>query len=494
MSPSTLSHLTRRQCCGGLVALLGGLATGACATISPQEEQQLGRREAEEVEKTVGLVQDRRVVEYIRAIGGRLARAFGRADIPWQWNVADDGDVNAFSLPGGYTYITRGLLALCNREDEVAGVLGHEMAHVTERHAVKRVSAATPLAILFGVPSSLLGAVSPGLGGIVGGAGRAVAGLTLAPYSRDQEREADRVGVAMAARAGWNPSALSDVLGTMERASALTERASSKPSSFFATHPSSPERMASIEAQARSLPAASVAPIAGGRAAFVGRLDGLVIGNAAAHGMFVGRLFLHPDLDLALEMPADWKTANSPAAAGAIAPDEKAVLLLQLVASGDDPVAGARADGLTEAQIARLRRLRIGQLPAAALNATTRDGTNVALTWIAHRSRVFRVTGACDKDDWARYEASFERSAGSFRPLRPEDQARITESRLRIRPAHAGERIAQVLARGGATWTVPLAAVANGVVTEQQLERDWPVKVAVSERYRPTGGSTPGAR
>jgi predicted Zn-dependent protease len=493
MSGTVRSDLTRRQCCAGLLTLLGGLVAGGCATVSPQEERELGRKEAEEVERTVGLVRDRRLVEYVEGIGKRLAQAAGRADISWQWRVADDAEANAFALPGGWVYLTRGLLALSNREDEVAGVLAHEMAHVTERHAVKRVGAATPLAVLFGVPSGILGMVSPTLGGMVGETGRVVSGLTLASYTRDQEREADRIGVTFSARAGWDPSALADFLGTLERADALAGRAPRR-SSFFATHPSFPERVKTVEAQARTLSRTPVGPIAGSRSAFLGRLEGLVIGDNAANGVFVDRLFLHADLDLALEMPAGWKTANSPEAAGAVAPDEAAVIVLHLVGSGDDPVAGARADGLAEAQVQRLRRLQISGLPAAGLTGSTRDGTRVALTWIAHRKRIFRVTGVCGAADWERYHTAFERTAASFRPLRPEDHGRIAESRLRIRPARAGETVAQVLARGGAAWSPAQAAVANGVAADRQLERDWPVKVAVSERYRPAGGPSTGPR
>jgi predicted Zn-dependent protease len=478
-----MSHLTRRECCAGLVTLLGGLAAGGCATVSPQEEQKIGRKEAEEVEKTIGLVREPRIVEYVRTIGARLAQATGRADIAWQFAVADEPDPNAFALPGGYVYVTRGLLALLNREDEIAGVLGHEMAHVTERHAVNRVAAATPLAVLFGVPGGILGMISPSLGGIVGGAGRVLSGLTLAPYSRDQEREADRIGIGFVARAGWDPGALAGFLGSIERIESLAG-ATSKGSSFFATHPSTPDRVSGIEAAAKSLSRGPAAPIAGTRAALLSRLEGLVVGDGAAAGVFVGRTFLHPDFDLALDTPAGWKTANSPQAAGAVAPDEKAVVFLMLVGDGDDPMAGARADGVSEAQMKSVRRIQGTALPSAATAATTRDGTHAALTWIAHRKRIFRVTGVCEAPQWDRYREDFVRTAASCRPLRADDHARITESRLRVRPARAGERIAQVLERGGAAWSPAQAAVVNGVTAERQLEGNWPVKVAVSERYR----------
>jgi predicted Zn-dependent protease len=452
--------------------------------MSPQREREVGLKEAQEVERTVGLVRERRQVEYVEGVGGRLARAAGRPDITWQWSVADDTEANAFALPGGWAYITRGLLALANREDEIAGVLAHEIAHVTERHAANRVARATPLAVLFGVPSGLLGMVSPTLGEIVGGAGQVVSGLALAPYSREQENDADRIGATLAARAGWDPRALAGFLDTLERAEALAGAAGSKGQSFFATHPSTPDRVARIAALAASMPRASVPPIAGTRAALLGRLDGLVIGDNPAHGVFRGRLFLHPDLDLAVEMPAGWKPANNPAAAGAMAPGEDAVVLLTVVGPGADPVAGARANGLSDAQVQRLRRLQISGLPAATVNATARDGTRAALTWIAHRKRIFRVTGLCDGAGWERYRPTFESAAASFRPLRPEERGRFVESRLRVRPARAQETVAQVLARGGSTWSPAQAAVANGVAADRRLEPGWPVKVAVSESYR----------
>jgi predicted Zn-dependent protease len=210
-----------------------------------------------------------------------------------------------------------------------------------------------------------------------------------------------------------------------------------------------------------------------------------VVGENAAWGVFAGQRLLHAGYDLAVEMPAGWKTAAGPQAAGAMAPDDKAVVLVMRAGSGDDPVAGARADGLNEAQAQKLRRLQIAQMPAAAITATTRNGTHVALTWIAHRKQVVRVMAMCGADDGDRYRGEFERTTASCRPLRAEDQAAITEGRLRIRPAREGERIPQVLARGGAAWNAAQAAVFNGVTADQVLERDWPVKVAMSERYRP---------
>ncbi len=400
----------------------------------------------------------------------------------WQFNVTDDVEANAFALPGGYVYVTRGLVALLNSEDELAGVLGHEMAHVLERHAARRAGAATPFALLFGIPAGILGVISPTLGGIVGGTGELASGMVLASYSRDQERDADQRGIGLAARAGWDPAALASFLHTLEREEALAGQDPKRPG-FFATHPATPERVGNVRAAARSQARGAATPIAGTRGAFLGKLEGLVVGDNPAAGVFLGSVFVHPGFDVALEMPAKWKTINTAEAAGAVAPDGDAAVVLSLSGPGNDPIAIARADGLSDDQVKKLQRVRVASLPAALLVADTRSGQRAVLTWIAYQQRVFRVTGLARVRDWGRYGSVLERTAGTFRPLLLSDHERLVESRLRVRPAGAGETVAEVLARGGGTWTAAQVAVANGVATDAKLEPGWPVKVPVSRRY-----------
>ena len=474
--------LTRREWGCGLIFATGLLASG-CATISPREESALGREAAEEFERVTGLVRAPRIVDYVRRVGDRLVGGAQRRDVAWQFNVADEAEANAFALPGGWVYVTRGLLALLNSEDELAGVLGHEMAHVLERHAVRRVEAATPMTILFGVPAALLGAVSPTVGGLVGGTGRLVSTLALASYNRDQEREADDEGMALAARAGWDPAGLGSFLHTLERTEVLAGKDPNRPR-FFSTHPSAPERVARIRTAAGTLPRADVAALAPGRGAFVGRLEGLIVGDNPAHGVFVDSRFVHPELDIAIDMPAGWKTAKSAELAGAVAAlDADAAVIVHAVTTGDDPVAGARADGLSDAQLKRLQRAQISSLPAARMRADSRDGERLSLTWVAHRNRIVRVTGVAPIKVWDRYAPMLERATQSFRALRPADRERVMHSRLQVRRARPGETVAAVLARGGAMWSAAEAAVANGTTVEARLEADWPVKIPVTERY-----------
>jgi predicted Zn-dependent protease len=481
-----METLTRREWNRRALVAMAALGIGGCATMSPQEEVALGAKEAKEIESSMGLVRDGRIVEYVRAIAGRLAQAAQPSEVRWEVNVADDTEPNAFAVPGGWVYVTRGLLPYVNSEDELAGVLGHEMAHVLERHSARAASRATPFAVLFGVPAAILGTVSPTLGGIVGGTGRLATGAVLASYSRDQEHEADTRGIALAARGGWNAEALATFLHTLDGVEALGGGDPSR-TGFFSSHPSGPDRIASIRTKARGQSRASVAPFAGSREAFVARLEGVVVGDNPEAGVFLDSLFVHPDLDFAIEMPPRWKTLNTAEVAGAVAmPDKDAVVLVGVVGEGDDPVAGAKAEGVRDPHLARVQRVTGSNPPAARLVADTRDGDRVALTWIAHRGVILRVAGITKVRAWERHGPTLERAASSLRPLRPADRERIMESRLRIRPARAGETVAQVLARGGSTWNAARAAVANGVAPDARLEAGWPVKVAVAQRYTPT--------
>jgi predicted Zn-dependent protease len=244
--------------------------------VSSERERPLGREAGGEVERTTGLVKDVGVTGYVRDVGARLIRGAAAQDGDWTFGVLDDDDddeLNAFSLPGGYIYVSRGLLALLNTENELAGVMAHEVGHVVAHHGMRRATAATPFALLFGVPAAALGVVSPDLGGLVAGAGKLAGGIVLSPYSREQEREPDRLGMELAAGAGWDPARLSAALQTLARADQLLGHDPNR-SSFFSTHPAIAERVIDTGRAAGAIPRGSGAPIARTRAAFLARLDG----------------------------------------------------------------------------------------------------------------------------------------------------------------------------------------------------------------------------
>src|SRR5262249_30141368 len=476
-------RMTRRQCCLGAMALLAaGCSTGESrpSLISEKKERELGQEAAGEVERTVGLVQDPALVGYVREIGRRLVAQTSTPDAPYQFHVADDTEPNAFALPGGFVYVTRGLLALANSEDELAGVMGHEIGHVVARHSVRQIRASTPFSILFGIPSAIVGIVSPALGGIVGGVGKLASGLVLAPYSRDQEREADQIGIQLAAKAGWDPTGLPSMLHTLEREEAL---AGGDPSriSFFANHPATPERVKDTTAAAKTLTLGSGRPIAAPRPVFLARLDGLVIGQDPANGIFAKNVFQHPGLALALEMPAGWKTKNPPVAAIASEPDRRAAVALQMAADGNDPLAGAREDGLDEKEMNQVTRTTIAGLPAAQLIAQDRE-VRMHVMWIAYQGHVYRVAGISPLRAVEIYRETFACTAASFRLLRRDERERMTEVRLRARLARTGEGVAAFVMRIGGTWKPDQTAVANGIDAGATLQDGFVMKVLIRQR------------
>jgi predicted Zn-dependent protease len=474
-------------------AILGGCAVNPVSgrrelsLVSASRERELGREEAKKIEATMGFVDDPRLAAYVRQVGARLAaRAPLAAD--YTFHVVDMAEPNAFALPGGWVFVSRGLLALMNSEDELAGVLGHEIGHVAARHAVQRVSRAAPIAIVTGLGAAATGLVSPTLGGLVGGMGAITNELLLAPYGRDQEREADRVGAELSAAAGWDPAALASSLRTLEREEGLGRTRTSDGPSFFATHPPLPERVETVTAFAGGLAPQPGARIAATPQAFLERLDGLVVGQSAAEGVFDGPTFVHPDLDVALTFPAGWRTRNARDGVGAIAPQDDAVIVLDVVGTGNDPVRPlAEADARAGTDLARrAERLDVGGRPGAhvTVDALTDDGPiALDITCVAHGDRVFRIVGATRPSNVRRTAAAFRTTARSLRTPTTAERARVRETRLRVVRTRAGETISALVARTRSVWAADMVAVANGLETSARLADGRMVKVAVSEPY-----------
>jgi predicted Zn-dependent protease len=451
--------------------------------VSARQEREIGAAESKKVEALMGLVDQAALQAYVQAIGGRLARHSPRQDVDYSFQVVDAMEPNAFALPGGFIYVSRGLLALVNEEDELAGVLGHEIGHVAARHHVRSVTVATPFAIVVGIPAAIVGVVSETLGNVVAAPGSLVGGLVLARHSRGQERQADRVGMELVAKAGWDPGALARFLETLEREDVL-RRGSARETDFFDTHPSTPERVQEVAKRAESMQSAPADPIAGDRAALLARLEGLLVGPNPADGLFVEEQFLHPVLDLAIRFPPHWETENQPRFVAAVEPEGKGAtfVLLQVSARGEDPMDGVRADELDDRLVATLERMEINGLPAARL-VTEKRGSAFELTWIAHHGRVFRISAVSPSSDFPRHRDALRKVAESFRSLRAEELAGIEESRLAIERARAGEALSELLRRAGGDWSPEETAVANALETEVVLEAGQLLKVSIPRPY-----------
>jgi predicted Zn-dependent protease len=457
--------------------------------VSTAEEMKIGAEEAKKVEAEVGLFDDQKLSAYLNALGQRLAAESPWKEVSYRFHIVDMAEPNAFALPGGYVYVSRGLLALVNGEDELAGVVGHEIAHVAARHSVQRISKQGPLAAIFGIASGVTGLVVPVVGDIVGGIGDFTQSLVFAPYSRSQETEADRVGQEIEARAGWDPAALPVFLDTLNRETELAAGKRRKPS-FFDSHPATPDRVARTAKHAKALERAERPPLTPSREDLLARLDGLVVGQRVANGIVSGRTFLHPDGNLLVEFPEKWEVENTPRRVVAGAPGGKAVLILKPLGSGSDPLDGARdVDKATSYPVsAGAERVTINGIPAAHTLLEADKRITLDVTWFAHGGTIYQLAGIAPRERFAGMQPIFAAAARSFRALEAAERAAIKERRLRLVKARAGETIEALAKRAGSAWSKEEIAVANGLAAADPLQEGQLLKVAVAEDYEPAKG------
>lgn len=489
------------------VALSLALPGCGAQLATPAGEARAGAEAAAEVEQTIGLVDAPELESYLGEVGKRLVTSSPevRTDFEYQFRIIDMPDPNAFALPGGNIYVSRGLLALLNSEDELANAVAHEIGHVAARHHLKTamqqapfvpVRLATGLAAgvleLATLPLGRLAAPVRPVGAVVALLGAAPGSLYLAGYSRGQEREADALGQEFAAAGGWDPAAMSRVMEALARDERLHGGDPGRPS-FLATHPSPPDREERTRRHAADLTRGDPPAFARDRAHFIAALDGLLVGDSARGGVVDGTRFLHADLDFQLAFPGGWKVENGANNVSAIPADVQAdraapFASLTVAGEGDDPAAVARAL-LAKSQFepdGTIAAVSIGALRAARVEGrdrSTRPAYRLTAHWIAHRGLIFQVIGAAPESSFDRLRAELEGVAQSFRSLEGANRARVVEARLRVVESRRGESLAALLERKPGAWKLPAAAAANALPEDAVFDVARPVKNAFWERY-----------
>jgi predicted Zn-dependent protease len=472
-----------------LIATTIVIAALASGCITPKQEKKLGDSQAKLVEAEMGIVPDPALTKYVKAVGEKLAAVSESPDDPWRFVVLDTEMPNAFALPGGHIYVTRGLLALLNSEDELACVLGHEIGHVTARHGAKRIGTAilmAPINLVTGIAGFTVALVVPSLGKAIGSTGQVLTGgLVIAPYGRAQENDADKIGQTLAALAGYDPAGMSSFLHTLDReVTYLT--GDERRFHFLDTHPLTPSRVEKTKERIGTLVRAEPNPIAGGRRAFFGRLEGIVVGLDPAGGVFVeNEHFVQPELDFAITFPSGWTTVNLRTAVGAIAPDENAVVAVEIV-STDKTLDEIQAQASAEDSEIRFERFEISGLPAARTELSAR-GVVVVVHLIEFKGLVYSVTGQVNRRQADSYRGAFGSTARSFRAAKRSEVAEIREARLRVREAQAQESPNAIARRAPSVWSGERLAIANGVGENDRFAAGEAVKVAISQAYERRG-------
>ena len=276
------------------------------ALMSPSQEVKVGAQEHQKIIAQFGLYKDAALSEYVSRVGEAVTQKTERPDVRYQFFVLDSPMVNAFALPGGYIYVTRGLLALAGNEAEMAAVLAHETGHITARHSAERYSHG----VVSSLGGTLLGAIVSAPG--VGQAANIGSDLYIKSYSRSQENEADSLGLRYLAHAEYDPAAMVRFLERLQANGALERRKSgqggSAEASYFSTHPATGERVQKTSLEAQGYPAHSKT----NRDVYLQMIDGLTYGDSAAHGFVRGNKFYHPVLGFVFESPEGYRLINRP--------------------------------------------------------------------------------------------------------------------------------------------------------------------------------------
>ena len=453
-------------------ALIGGSAA-ACAVnpvtgrrqlslVSEAQEVQLGQQSAMQVSQQLGLVPDSSLQQYVQRLGGTLAAASERPNLPWTFRVVDDPTPNAFALPGGYIFVTRGMLNLMNSEAELASVLGHEIGHVTAKHQVTMISRAQLAQIGLGLGSVLVPQLQ-GLGGL------ASTGLQLLflRYSRDAERQADLLGFRYALGQRYDVREMAHVFQTLQRVTEA-ERARSGRSplpTYLASHPGEPARIADVERRAAQVPAGSATRVEA--APYLQRLNGLVYGENPRQGYFQQNLFLHPDLRFHVAFPQGWRTQNLPQAVTAGSPRQDAIMQLTLAEqSRSASEAANRFFAQQGVQAGQGGQMTINGLRAVMVyfQAQTQQGiVGGVVAFIEHGGRVYQLLGYTPAQLVRQYEGAFRQVIGSFGPESNPDVLNVRPNRVSIVRVPQAMTLAEFQRRYPSTIPIEELAIINQV-------------------------------
>jgi predicted Zn-dependent protease len=395
--------------------------------VSESQEIAMGAQGAASVSQSIGVVDDPALQTYVQELGSRMALASERPHLPWSFSVLDDPTPNAFAFPGGYIFITRGLMGLMGNEAELVSVLGHEIGHVTARHSVAMMTRAQVAQIGLGVGSIL----SPELAQF---SEAATGGLSLLflSYGRDAERQADDLGFQYALDHGYDVREMVNVFASLQHAGQLAGH--SPLPNWLASHPGPAERIQRIETRLGNLDQ-SLAGTRVGRDDYLARVDGMVFGVNPRQGYFEDNRFMHPDLAFRITFPAGWKTQNLAQVVLAGSPDQDAVV--QLALAGGTPSEAARQffaqEGLTSSNVGQRSINGLSAMLGRFQTQTASGQLGGLAAFIAHGGHTYRVLAYTPADRLSHYGSAFEQSILSF--------ARLTDRKALARQP---ERIAIV--------------------------------------------------
>jgi predicted Zn-dependent protease len=469
-----------------LLALSLLLALSACvhnpvtgrrqfSLVSQKDEIEIGQQGAQDVRQSIGLLPNPQLQEYVGQVGKSLAAKSERPNLPWSFQVLDDPTVNAFALPGGPIFVTRGILAHMNSEAELAAVLGHEIGHVTARHSAGQLTRAQLAQLGLGLGMVL----SPDLAkyGELASAGL---GLLLLKYGRDAETQADELGLRYMLNERYDPREMVDLFQMLSRVSG--EEGGRLPT-WLSTHPNPGDRLKETQQRLAALNV-DHSTMRDERARYLRLLQDMPYGQNPRQGFFQGTRFLHPELRFQLEFPQGWQTANQTQAVLGVSPRKDA--LVGLAVAGNAPPEQALQQFFSQPGVQALP-VATGGLPPQSrfFEARTEQGVVQGVTsFLTHGGTTYQLIGYTAAGQLAAHEPAFRATLGSFRELSDPAVLGVQPARLDLVTLPEAMTLEQFHGRYPSTIPLEELATLNGVSPGDTLPAGQTVK-------RVVGGTPP---
>jgi len=410
--------------------------------LSETDEIKLGRQTDTQVVQEYGIYEDAKLTAYLNDICQRLAKISHRPNLEYHFKVVDVSVVNAFAVPGGYVYFTRGILASLNNEAELAGVMAHEIGHITARHSASQYSKAQFAQLGLGV-GMVFAEKIPGLSELA----QLGAGMLFLRFSRDNEREADDLGVEYSSKAGYDATQMANFFETLERMNPGSDR-SGLPS-WFSTHPNPEDRIKVVRVRAKEWQdRLGRRDLVLNRDEYLGRIDGLVFGDDPRQGYVEEHVFYHPELHFQFPVPANWKINNTPSNVQMVSGGQEAVMIFSTTKGTSPHEAAKTFVSKNRARVIGTEAIQVNGLPSEKLlsDVQTQKGVVRVLSYFIQRGKeIFVFHGLTSPTLFQKYGSIFEGTMRNFRELSDPKRINVKPDRIRIRAIGSAETLENAL-------------------------------------------------
>lgn len=450
-------------------------------------DKKLGTETAKQVEQEMGLYHHDSLEMLINRVGKKLVSRLKSNPFEYNFFLVDTDIPNAFAIPGGNIYLSRGIFSIIQTEDELAGIMAHEIIHIAQRHSIKQMKKSKVTDILK-VPGNLLNAVTgTRIGNVLNTPVEFTTGAYHAKHSRGHETEADKFGLQLAASAGYKTDALADALERLSLQVALLT-GKEEEHSYFSDHPFTPSRVSSIRKIAAMYPPVKPASITSSQKEFLGKMNGLCFGPNPDQGIFFDTLFVHPNMECAWILPSGWHKINKPVMVAAYNEKGDAIVAMRV---SDQP---GKAQAIGAAAMKKSKETKgitvefggdtvIHSFPAYVLRLNSvEDNQRVVseIIWLDYKNMVLELISAGVPA--ARKE--MHQSLTSFRTAKPEELQKLVIYEMKIVQAQENESIEQLSARTGNKLVPPMTGVMNNHADQRPFKQDESVKIVISSPYQ----------